>query len=405
MLQPPQADPDAIDRLTEKASLVLEKAREAALEPNREKLLRRWTLTEAAGLLGITPKVFSLRVQKMKLPSGEREGKRRLFTLEEIHAIQEGLGTLPRQRYAIREPVVIAVANFKGGVGKTSTAVHLAQYFALRGYRTLAVDLDAQGSLTSLFGLLPDSEVPESKTALPYFYGPDIGADLWTGTLATAIQPTYWHGLDLLAANLALYGAEFALAKRQSAEANFSFFTPLADALKTVADRYDVVVIDTPPSLSFVTTNAIFAADGLVIPLPPAMLDFASATHFFALLRDVLRSISESEAKPKIYEFLSLAISKFQQGNKVHQQLSTWVRGIFGEYALPSPMLLTTVVQNIGPQLLTVYEVDDYKGDSRTFQRALEALNAVNGEIEQQVQTVFERRAKVFAAASTERAA
>ena len=392
MIEPPRADHEAISRLSEKAGLVLERAREAALEPNHRKVLRRWTLTEVAEILGVTPKSVSLRIEKMKLPAGEREGKRRLFTLEEIHAIQESLGTLPRQRFSIREPVVIAVANFKGGVGKTSTAVHLAQYFALKGYRTLAVDLDAQASLTGLFGLLPDTEVPEEKTVNPFLYGPVIGGDSWTGTLATAIQETYWPGLDLLAANLSLYGAEFALAKRQTSEEGFAFWSPLKQGLATVADRYDVVVIDTPPSLSFVTTNAIYAADGLVIPVPPAMLDFASATHFFSLLKEVLDAIQADEGKPKIYEFLSLLIAKYQHGNQVHQQLSTWVRGIFGDYTLPSPMLLTTVVQNIGPQLLSIYEVQDYKGDSRTFRRAMDSTNAVSGEVEQQVLAVLNRR-------------
>ena len=392
MIEAPRADSEAISRLSEKAGLVLERAREAALEPDHRKILRRWTLTEAAELLGVTPKVVSLRIEKMNLPSGEREGKRRLFTLEEIHSIQESLGTLPRQRFAIREPVVIAVANFKGGVGKTSTTVHLAQYFALKGYRTLAIDLDAQASLTGMFGLLPDTEVPEERTANPFFYGPEIGKESWTGTLATAIQSTYWPGLDLLAANLSLYGAEFALSKRQTSEAGFAFWSPLKHGIETVAGKYDVVVIDTPPSLSFVTTNAIYAADGLVIPVPPAMLDFASATHFFSLLKEVLDAIRTNEGADKVYDFLSLLIAKYQHGNQVHQQLSTWVRGIFEEYTLPSPMVLTTVVQNIGPQLLSVYEVQDYKGDKRTFRRALDSLNAVNAEIEQQVLSVLARR-------------
>jgi chromosome partitioning protein len=392
LIEPPRADPDAISRLSEKAGLVLQRAREAALEPDHRKVLRRWTLTEVAELLGVTPKIVSLRIDKMKLPAGEREGKRRLFTLEEIHAIQESLGTLPRQRFAITEPVVIAAANFKGGVGKTSTAIHLAQYFALKGYRTLAIDLDAQASLTGMFGILPDSEVPEEKTANPFFYGPHLDPESWTGTLSSAIQSTYWPGLDLLASNLSLYGAEFALSKRQTSEEGFAFWSPLKHGLRTVADRYDVVVIDTPPSLSFVTTNAIYAADGLVIPVPPAMLDFASATHFFSLLKEVLDAIQTNEGRPKTYEFLSLLIAKYQHGNQVHQQLAAWVRGIFQDYTLPSPMLLTTVVQNIGPQLLSIYEVQEYKGDRRTFRRALDATNAVCGEIEQQVVAVLNRR-------------
>lgn len=104
-------------------------------------------------------------------------------------------------RYPATDPAkVIAVANFKGGVAKTSVAVHLAQYAARKGLRTLLVDLDAQGSATTTFGLRPDADVESSQTLSPWLHRKDLAdPDEWTGTLATAVQRTYWPGLDLIA--------------------------------------------------------------------------------------------------------------------------------------------------------------------------------------------------------------
>jgi cellulose biosynthesis protein BcsQ len=76
-----------------------------------------------------------------------------------------------------------------------------------------------------------------------------------------AVQPTYWHGLDLIAANLTLYRAEFSLTNRQKSVPNFRFYQALKEGIATVSDRYDVIVIDTPPALSYATTNALYAAD------------------------------------------------------------------------------------------------------------------------------------------------
>ena len=73
------------------------------------------------------------------------------------------MGLRPRRDPAIDKSIVLALANFKGGVAKTTSSVHLAQYLCLRGYRVLLIDLDAQASLTQLFGILPHTEVPETR--------------------------------------------------------------------------------------------------------------------------------------------------------------------------------------------------------------------------------------------------
>jgi predicted DNA-binding transcriptional regulator AlpA len=135
-------------------------------------VVRKFNLKEVAELIGVSSNTITRAVQRNELPPGERvRGNRLLFTLEEIREIQKRLDLKPWRDPTTDKAVIVAIANFKGGVGKTSTAIHLGQYFALRVYRVLMIDLDAQASLTTLLGLLPDSEVATEKTALPCLEG------------------------------------------------------------------------------------------------------------------------------------------------------------------------------------------------------------------------------------------
>ncbi len=380
-----------ITQLAELAEDLLERARNVALEPSRVKELRKWNAAEVAALLGLSDDSFRRRLKKTPdFPQGETINGRRLFTLEDIHNLQAVLGLRPRRDPAIDKSIVLALANFKGGVAKTTTSVHLAQYLCLRGYRVLLIDLDAQASLTQLFGILPHTEVPETQTALPYFEGERLGSENWTGTLRSAIRKTHWHDLDLLASNLAFYGAEFSIASRLAREEGFNFFTVLANGLDTVKQDYDVVIMDTAPSLSFVNSNALFAVDGIVITMPPAMMDLQSAGLFFRWLAELV-DLFNRVGPEKVYDFVAILMTKVKLNDDVHETISNWIRTRFPRFTISAPMLETKVLQKIGPEILTAYEVQSYEGDSRTFERAIQAMNLVNAEIEGAIQNVWRR--------------
>ena len=161
----PPATVEDIEFLADRASEILAEALTAALEPANRKVLRSWNLKEVSELLGLSRKTLERAIEEGKIPGGTVARGRRMFTLEEIHTVQEKLGLRPWRDPKTDPPVVVAVANFKGGVAKTSTAVHLGQYLALKGYRTLMIDIDAQGSLTTLFGLRPDADIQPSPDA------------------------------------------------------------------------------------------------------------------------------------------------------------------------------------------------------------------------------------------------
>lgn len=392
-----------LEELSGKAQSLIEAARDAAVEPNQRKTLRDFSATETLQYLGnISIDTLYRRLKKdASLPQGTQvSARRRQFSLPEVHQLQKAFGISPRRPPGAR-PLVLSICNFKGGVAKTTTTAHLAQYLCLHGYRVLAIDLDAQASLTQMFGILPHTEVPASQTARPFFEGP-TGADGlpnpdWSGTLATAIQKTHWDQLDLIPSNLGLYGAEFAIAARIRAEDNFLFYRALADAIETVKSDYDVILLDTAPSLSFVNTNALYAADALVITLPPAFMDLQSASLFFELIADVIRSINAVQGEKKTFEFGSILLTRFKPGDANHQKISSWIRSYLSD-TFTHAMVQTVVLEKLGPRLLTLYEVDHaeesakYEGDRRAFERALEAMNDVNSEIAQAVRSIWEQQ-------------
>ena len=167
----------------------------------------------------------------------------------------------------------IACANQKGGVGKTTTVVNLSSYLALAGDRVLIIDLDPQGNATS--GLGGD----RSPAASVYEAIVDAQA------LESLIRPTAVTGLDLVPSSIALAGAEVELAPLEQRERR------LGRLLAPVADRYDHVFIDCPPSLGLLTVNALTAADGTLIPIQCEYYALEGLTQLIAtinLVRDHL---------------------------------------------------------------------------------------------------------------------
>jgi chromosome partitioning protein len=145
---------------------------------------------------------------------------------------------------------IVAVANQKGGVGKTTTAINLAASVASKGYRVLLVVFDPQGNASSGVGY------PRDRVELSIY-------DALIGEVAMSdvIRPTEITTLFLAPATTDLVGAEIELI---SAERRERF---LADALESVAEAYDYIVIDCPPSLGLLTLNALVAAHGVVVPM------------------------------------------------------------------------------------------------------------------------------------------
>jgi chromosome partitioning protein len=166
----------------------------------------------------------------------------------------------------------IAVANQKGGVAKTTTVAALGAALGERGQRVLAVDLDPQGCLTFSLGFDPDNLQP---TIHDVFVG-RCGVD-------TTILPVEEEAFDLVPANIDLAGAETYLLTRTGRE------YALRSALEEVLERYDVIVLDCPPSLGVLTINALTASDEVLIPLQCETLSHRGVGQLLTTIEDVRR--------------------------------------------------------------------------------------------------------------------
>ena len=399
-----EASIDDLLELGARATAVIEEARKQSLRPENKKTLRTFTMSEVCELLDLHPTAYYELIRTNPEFEGSKVDRKRLFTLSELHQIQGHLKKLPRQRYAIKRAITISVANFKGGVAKTFTAVTLAQYLAMRGYRTLVIDTDPQASLTSSFGM-NSSDVSDWNTILPYLYGREeverMGEE-WPDSFRSTIQPTYWSGLDIIAANLSLYTGEFVLGLRRErtkgSDKPFEFHRPLHDAIEDIRGDYDVIIIDNPPALSLSTTGAIFAADGLILPTPAETLDFESARAFMALAAEMLKVIRESFGHEKKLEIFRILITRYA-GRAAELKIANRILEVFGDWCIQEPRVQSASVQKIGSDWKTLYEVDPRGPGRGVLKRALEAANTVNGLIEADIIDVFRSRQAQRAAA------
>ena len=375
--------------------------RDLATHPTHRKTLRKFVGPEVAGLLGLKVETLYRRLDRHPtLPQGTTANpRRREFSLEEVFQLRQAF-EMPARRLPGQPGIVVSICNFKGGVAKTTTAAHLAQYLVMHGYRVLLVDLDAQASLTQLFGILPHTEVGDDQTVRSFLEGPNFQGTpntSWTGDLRPAVQKTHWHNLDLIASNLGVYGCEFAIAARLRDEEGFAFHRPLSEGLAPLRQDYDVIILDTAPSLSFVNSNAMFAADGLLITLPPAMIDLQSSSLFFDLVAELMEAFNRMEPTPKTYAFGSVLLTRVRPNDTTHAQISKWIRQYFMRETCTHTMVQSSALEKVGPDLLTLYEVAEYDGDRRTLERAIEAMNGVNGEIEGLIRRALDHRAAAIA--------
>lgn len=233
--------------------------------PQAQKTLRLFSPAEAAAFIGIAEgylrQIASEGHGPEPLPNG-----RRMYAISDIERIRRVLdeggksGKYIPHRRGDERLQVISVMNFKGGSAKTTTSAHLAQYLALRGYRTLAIDLDPQASLSALFGHQPELDVGEAETI--------YGAIRYENPrpIAEIVRSTHLPNLHLIPGNLELMEFEHETPKAMtSGSAETMFFARIGDVLADIESFYDIVIIDCPPQLGFLTMSALCAATSVLI--------------------------------------------------------------------------------------------------------------------------------------------
>lgn len=395
LAQPKKAIHELVGAHARELSSKLQAHRLQLFPPEARKTLRRFSSIEAAKLIGINDgylRRLSLEGKGPQVDVG-RQG-RRSYTVEDIQALREFLdiGSKADRRYVPRRDrnehlQVITVVNFKGGSGKTTTAAHLAQYHALRGYRVLAIDLDPQASLSALHGFQPEFDVGDNQT----LYGA-IRYDDQRRDLKEIIRKTYFANLDLVPGNLELMEFEHETPKALMGQKQMEmmFFTRMDAALASVADDYDIVVVDCPPQLGFLTLSALCCATAVLVTVHPQMLDVMSMCQFLIMTSDLLGVVANAGGNMG-YDWMRYLITRYEPGDGPQNQMMSFMRSMFGEHVLNYPMLKSTAISDAGITKQTLYEVSRDQFTRSTYDRALEALDNVNGEIEKLILSAWGR--------------
>ena len=366
----------AIDKLADilaNSENFLQRMHELGQEPAAQKELRRlFSPSEAAEMVGRDRTTLARAESEIGIepPARNPDNNRRVgYTLEQVQAFRRHFGTLPWRDPASDAPIVVASQNFKGGVGKSTTCVNLAHYLALKGYRVLVVDTDSQATTTSMFGYVPDAEIDEDATILPYLSG-------YQTTLDYAVRRTYWPNIDLVPACLALYEAELAivmhLAAQQDVDKRVQFFMELKYGLQTVADRYDVILLDSPPALGMISINVLMAADALLVPSAARMFDFSSTVQFFRMVHNYIGKIDAT----KQYRWISVLTTLFDQRYESQKQFFEVMRTCFGDSVFQRVFFHSAEVINSAAQFVGPYE------QPKPNRKVLEMMDSVFGEIE-----------------------
>lgn len=363
--------------------------------PHAKKNLRSFSLAEVATYLGVSQShLKKLHLEgKGPVPETSTSG-RRSYTAEQMlelrHYLDQHGRSDARMYVPHRRPgeklQILAVVNFKGGSGKTTTAAHLAQYLSLTGHRVLAVDLDPQASLSSLHGFQPELDQTKSLyDAIRY--------DDEKVPLSEIIKPTNFPGLDIIPANLELqefeYDTPLAMADKSS-NAGRAFFTRISTALTEVDDRYDVIVVDCPPQLGYLTITALTAATSVLITIHPQMLDVMSMGQFLLMLGNILEPIRAAGAEVNL-EWYRYLVTRFETTDQPQAQMVAFLHTLFGEFILKNQMLKSTAISDAGITKQTLYEVEKNAMTRSTYERAMDALDVVNGEIAALIHEVWGR--------------
>ena len=349
-----------------------------------QKTLRRFAMAEVAHYLGVSPNNLKrLHLENKGPVPFVGSGGRRFYTADQMSELRDYLDKNGRSdakqyvphRKGDEKLQVISIVNFKGGSGKTTTTAHLAQHLALTGHRVLTIDLDPQASLSALHGFQPELDKnPSLYDAIRYEDGVPIDQ---------VIRETNFPLLDIIPGNLELQEYEYdtPLAMQSGSQDGKRFFVRIARALEEVNDRYDVVVIDCPPQLGYLTLSALSAATSVLITVHPQMLDLMSMSQFLLMLGNIMKTIKKAGAHVRL-DWLRYLITRYEPTDIPQAQMLGFMQSMLAEEILKNPMLKSTAISDAGLTKQTLYEVDRANFNRDTYDRAIDSMDCVNFEIQ-----------------------
>jgi chromosome partitioning protein len=384
---------EAIGAIARGLSASAESIRKRAAPPDgRTRLEIPMQTAEAAQVLDISASTLKRLEEELLQANPEEPGFSRnerglrVFFSHDMLRIRRhlGEGLVPKGA----PPHIMAVANQKGGVGKTTTAVNFAMDAATRGYRVLLIDLDPQASATTSMlvqndqGILVEGSnlgINEDMTCASVLVGE-------TTDIRPLIRRTHWSSIDIVPSAPDLVEGDFAMimdfADARAAGKQATFWLGLRHALRSLdGAEYDMVVIDTAPTLSLATLATLLATEGLLIPCPMRSLDVESLKSFAVTTHAWLETLAKSFSLPlKWFRVLPT----MRQSSYTEELNELAVRQQIASFVLPDKLPRLEALQRAAGGAATVFEQqldDDLSSAPASARQARKILRSVHNEI------------------------
>ncbi|WP_158970047.1 plasmid partitioning protein RepA [Chachezhania sediminis] len=376
---------------------------ESSFAPHEVKTLRSFSAGEASYYLGVGDGYLRKAHHEGRIPDVEMgPGNRRKYTAEQIDQIRHVLAETAknpnqfrpgRRDLATEDMQVWAFVNFKGGSGKTSTAIHTAHALSLRGYKVLVADCDPQASLTTFFGYQPEIDFFDSGSLYDAIRYRDQETGEGPKPITDIIRKTYFPNLDLVPGGIQVAEFEHETPSALSRGELPVFFDKIRDCLKPVRDEYDIVILDCPPQLGYVTLSAICAARNILMTIIPERVDMASAAQFLNMASSLTEVLHEN-AGVGLFDNFRFLLSRYDTSVATQVDLASFLKDLFGDAVMKAPFLKSSAVSEAGISQQTVLEVDLTEVKNRkTYERAIHSVHEIVEEMETMIQANWGRSA------------
>ncbi len=340
-------------------------------EPSKERQMRDFRMKEVLALTGLKHHAWrSWTAANIPGPAGEVR-----LTLEQVHQFMSDHDRRPSRPEGAR-PIRLGVATLKGGAAKTITCLHLAHAFAIQGYRVLLIDGDPQGTLTNLCGIRSETVAPENTLAAVFdrVDSPDL-----FDVPALHPQKTHIDGLDFIPATLQMINSDFTIGAAFMNPRNRTvaqrFYTVLDDELKRVEKDYDIILMDTSPSFSYVGLSLMWAAHGLVIPMQPSLPDYRATLDFAQMFGENMGYIEQAARVTREWNPVAVVHTRVDNSPKAEQTTELVRRfsvNTFFEHRLDVHIPHSQAVISSTSQFRSVYEMKG--GEVRKVRDSFDAL-------------------------------
>ncbi|MEO2267643.1 AAA family ATPase [Pseudoalteromonas pernae] len=355
-----------------------------------EKELRTYTQKAAADLLGCNNRTLKRRHDQGDFDHIEiRRGANGhyAYTLANIYQMAEVMGINPDHRAATDKLQVIVINSLKGGCGKTTSMVNIAAALAttnIKRYRIGIIDLDPQGSSSSFFP--PGEPDPITVGDLMRDCIELEDGETWTDIVSNAFLPTHIPNIRILPSGMDdfYFEHEIATALRESGDYDSTrhYHKLLEKVIEPVQDQFDVILIDTAPSLNFMFYNALMASTAMLIPVHPEAVDFDANNKYLKRLGEIYHTVAALGHDG--WDFMQFLVTNYVKGNHSQRDIVKDVRSAFGRQVMSYPINHSSAITASSSSFNTIFDqkTSDSLASRESLVKAQENIKDVVDELE-----------------------